>query len=338
VAAGGARYLHSVRAFYLSSWKTLRAADNQFWNPYDKGWAPHLIFGREFSAVVNHPNIGVRSTWLQPNVGPRPILDVPASEVTRDRVKRCGNAIGIHSTICEYVVTNPTEGRRFFHRLENAPTFRVKLLGRNRDLGHMVEYRELLQSLGCPDANPTWAQSEFATRFISRKQRAVERYQTEMAENRSTRRRLRREQEDQGEESAPRRVRYEGDPELMEDSGPSTSAPAEPEEEPMETAPSARSPDRASPPPLIDLELEPELPPSPRLIPEIERFMSSQPIFEDISEDESTPGTLPDPSILDESIDDDTPALEAASIRLGVAVSEREAASRANYPGPPIHA
>jgi hypothetical protein len=100
VAAGGARYLHSVRAYYLSIWKTLRAADNQFWNPFDKGWAPHLIFGREFSTLINHPNIGVRSTWLQPNVGPRPILDVPASEITRDRVKRCGNAIGIHSTIC----------------------------------------------------------------------------------------------------------------------------------------------------------------------------------------------------------------------------------------------
>jgi hypothetical protein len=121
------------------------------------------------------------------------------------------------------------------------------------------------------------------------------RYQMEMAENRSTRRQLRREREDQGEESAPRRVRYEDDPELLEDSGPSTSAPTAPEEEPMETASSARSPDRASPPPLIDLESEPELPPSPRLIPEIERFMSSQPIFEDISEDESTPGTLPTP-------------------------------------------
>jgi hypothetical protein len=68
VAAGGARYLHSVRAFYLDSWKTLRAADNQFWLPYDKGWAPHLIFGREFPTVINHPNTGVRSTWLQPNV------------------------------------------------------------------------------------------------------------------------------------------------------------------------------------------------------------------------------------------------------------------------------
>jgi hypothetical protein len=62
-------------------------------------------------------------------------------------------------------------------------------------------------------------------------------------------------------------------------------------------------------------------------MPEIERFMSSQPIFDDISEDESTTGTLPDPSILDESVEDDTPALEAASIRLGIAVGEREAAS-----------
>jgi hypothetical protein len=100
----------------------------------------------------------------------------------------------------------------------------------------------------------------------------------------------------------------------------------------METAPSTRSPERASSPPLIDLETEPELPPSPRLIPEIERFMSSQPIFEDISEDESVPGTLPDPSILDESFDDDTPALEAASIRLGIAVAERETTPRAPTP------
>jgi sentrin-specific protease 1 len=67
-------------------------------------------------------------------------------------------------------------------------------------------------------------------------------------------------------------------------------------------------------------------------MPEIERFMSSQPIFEDISEDESTTGTLPDPSILDESVEDDTPALETASIRLGIAVAEREAASRAPTP------
>jgi hypothetical protein len=115
----------------------------------------------------------------------------------------------------------------------------------------MVEYRELLQSLGCePDANPTWAQSEFATRFISRMQRGVERYQMEMAENRSTRRRLRREREGPGEESVSRRVRYEGDLELMEDSGPSTSASAVHEEEPMEIAAPARSPDRATPPPL----------------------------------------------------------------------------------------
>jgi hypothetical protein len=109
----------------------------------------------------------------------------------------------------------------------------------------------------------------------------------EMAENRSTRRRLRREQEGQGEESASRRVRYEGDPELMEDSGPSTSAPAEQEEEPMEIAAPVRSPDRATPP-LVDLDSEPDFPASPRLMPEIERFMSSQPIFDDISEDEST--------------------------------------------------
>jgi hypothetical protein len=68
------------------------------------------------------------------------------------------------------------------------------------------------------------------------------------------------------------------------------------------------------------------------LIPEIERFMSSQPIFEDISEDETAPGSLPDPSILDESIGDDTPALEAASIRLGIAVAEREVASQAPTP------
>jgi hypothetical protein len=143
VAAGGARYLHSVRAFYLDSWKTLRAADRQFWDPYDKGWAPHLIFGRELPAVINHPNIGVRSTWLQPNVSPRPILDIPASEVTRDRIKQCRNAIGIHATLCEYMVTNPIEGRRFYHRLESAQTFLVKLLGRHRDLGHMIEYRQL---------------------------------------------------------------------------------------------------------------------------------------------------------------------------------------------------
>jgi hypothetical protein len=136
----------------------------------------------------------------------------------------------------------------------------------------------------------------------------------EMAENRSTRRRVRREREEQGEVSASRRVRYEGDPELMEDSGPSTSAPAEQEEEPMETAAPAQSPDRATPPPLVDLDSEPDFPASPRLIPGIEWFMSSQPIFEDISEDESTPGTFPDPSILDKSIEDDTPTLEAASI------------------------
>jgi hypothetical protein len=231
VAAGGARYLHSVRAFYLESWKILLATDHQFWDPYDKGGVPHLIFGRE------------------PDVGPRPILDVPASELTRDRIKRCGNAIGLHATLCEYMVTNPIEGRRFYHRLESAQTFRVKLLGRHRDLGHMIEYRQLLQALGCePDRNPAWAQSEFATRFISRMQRGVERYQMEMAENRSIRRRARREREEQGEESAPRRVRYEGDLELMEDSGPSTSAPVE-QEEPMETAPVAQSLDRATPPP-----------------------------------------------------------------------------------------
>jgi hypothetical protein len=328
VAAGSARYLHSVQAFYLESWKTLRAVDHQFWDPYDKGWAPHLIFGRELPTVINHPNIGVRSTWLQPNVGPRPIFDVPASEVTRDRIKRCGNAIGIHATLCEYMVTNPIEGRRFYHRLESAQMFWVKLLGRHQDLGHMIEYRQLLQALGCePDSNPAWAQSEFATRFISRMQRGVERYQMEMAENRSSRRRVRRKREEQGEVSAPRRVQYEGDPELMEDSGPSTSAPVEQEEEPMEMAPVAQTSDQATPPPLIDLDSEPEFPPSPRLIPESERFMSSQPIFDDISEDETAPGSLPDPSILDESIDDDTPALEAASIRLGIAVAEREAAS-----------
>jgi pentatricopeptide repeat protein len=75
------------------------------------------------------------------------------------------------------MVTNPIEGRRFYHRLESAQTFRVKLLGRHRDLGHMIEYRQLLQSLGCePDTNPAWAQSEFVTRFISRMQRGVERY------------------------------------------------------------------------------------------------------------------------------------------------------------------
>jgi hypothetical protein len=154
----------------------------------------------------------------------------------------------------------------------------------------------------------------------------------EMAEN-INRRRVRREREEQGEVSAPRRVRYEGDPKLMEDSGPSTSAPVIGEEEPMETAPGAQPSDRASPPPVIDLETEPELPPSPRLIPEIERFMSSQPIFDDISDDETAPGSLPDPSILDEeSIDDDTPTLEAVARGLEVVLTEREIASRAPTP------
>jgi hypothetical protein len=54
-------------------------------------------------------------------------------------------------------------------------------------------------------------------------------------------------------------------------------------QEPMETAPSAWSPDRATLPPLVDLDSEPDFPASPRLIPEIEWFMSSQLIFEDIS-------------------------------------------------------
>jgi hypothetical protein len=60
-------------------------------------------------------------------------------------------------------------------------------------------------------------------------QHGVERYQMEMAEN-INRRRVRREREEQGEVSAPRRVRYEDDLELMEDSGPSTSTPADGEE------------------------------------------------------------------------------------------------------------
>jgi hypothetical protein len=60
--------------------------------------------------------------------------------------------------------------------------------------------------------------------------------------------------------------------------------------------------------------------------------MSSQPIFDDISEDETALRSLPDPSILDESIDDDTPTLEAASRRLEVAVAKREVASRAPSP------
>jgi hypothetical protein len=69
---------------------------------------------------------------------------------------------------------------------------------------------------------------------------------------------------------------------------------------------------------LIDIEKEPELPPIPLILPEIDRFLSSQPIFEDISDDEPDPENLPDPSILDTSNDDDTAPLAAAVKQLEV--------------------
>jgi hypothetical protein len=65
--------------------------------------------------------MGVQTPRLVPNVGHRPPLAVPAHEITKEVLKSHRHPVSSFSAVCEYMVTNPEEGRKLLRTYTYTP-------------------------------------------------------------------------------------------------------------------------------------------------------------------------------------------------------------------------
>lgn len=130
VAAGGARFVHTVRSFLVQKLEILHRLDRDTWPIMQKEQYHLFRFGRFEVQACPSPIDPVRAVGFVANPGVGPTLCGPAQEITRDTLRQLkGHGASEKAILLEYIRLNPFGGRDLLERVESSHEAGKKLFG-----------------------------------------------------------------------------------------------------------------------------------------------------------------------------------------------------------------
>jgi len=157
--AGGARFIHTARAFLLSILPMLRSLDEDSWPLLQPEQYHTVVFGRFQVKAQPSPTDAVRAIrWVpNPDIGPR--ISGSAMDITLSSIQQTiGKGLGFKAAVMEYSRLNPHSGLDLLTRVEsNKPAMKLVFGFRARAQSIVTDLRNMLRTFDMmPERPPNW--------------------------------------------------------------------------------------------------------------------------------------------------------------------------------------
>ncbi len=157
VSAGGARFLHSVRAFLLYNLAVWHALDPVIWPAGDAATIKLMLFERDLDVNLRHPSTPVEQSKLVAHISVLNILKAFPQNITPERLKKYiakPGRTGKLALLLEYTRLNPQQGLALLLRLEQDYELRSSIFGLGQFMMPMIRLRRLLGALNAMPLRP----------------------------------------------------------------------------------------------------------------------------------------------------------------------------------------
>ena len=186
VTAGGARYVHSARAFLIEKLPLLQDLDKETWPILHPEQYHLILFGRHQVKGQAVPRDPVRTlAWApNPDIGPM-VTGLAESIMNSTFQKLTGGGVGTKALLMEYVRLNPRGGKELLERVERSPSAGKAVFGARTKAWCMVPpLREMLDVCGLLPARPDgWVDPYRAQELKEKKVAALTGKALEMAKH-----------------------------------------------------------------------------------------------------------------------------------------------------------
>ncbi len=157
VSGGGARFLHSVRAFLLYNLAVWHSLDPVIWPAGDAATVKLMLFERDLDVNLRHPSTPVEQSKLVAHISVLNILKAFPKNITPERLKKYiakPGRTGKLALLLEYARLNPQQGLALLLRLEQDYELRSSVFGLGQFMMPMIRLRRLLGALNAMPVRP----------------------------------------------------------------------------------------------------------------------------------------------------------------------------------------
>jgi hypothetical protein len=157
VTGGGARFLHSVRAFLLYNLAVWHTLDPVIWPAGDAATVKLMLFERDLDVNLRHPSTPVEQSKLVAHISVLNILKAFPQNITPERLKKYiakPGRTGKLALLLEYTRLNPQQGLALLLRLEQDYELRSSIFGKGQFMMPMIRLRRLLGALNAMPLRP----------------------------------------------------------------------------------------------------------------------------------------------------------------------------------------